>query len=254
MIAVLAAVEIELAGLRRRLRRCQRLSGERQATWLGYHGDQTVLLCCTGVGRAEELAANLLDRHRPSLVLSVGSAGALAPGLDIGDVVICQSVQSTRSGNDAVRSDEWLLRLAVNCAKEARLPLRHGHSLTVDRIIADPAEKEALHHSTGADVVEMESYWIGRAAQEMGLPFFAVRTVLDGPRDQFPDTPNAVRPDGTLSRLRVLSYSLQHPGRLPSLFKLASLHRRALPSLTHFLEAFVGAFQTLPLAEPARRT
>jgi hypothetical protein len=151
----------------------------------------------------------------------------------------------------SVHSDETLLSQALAAAEAGGVRVRVGQSLTVDRVVGEPAEKKALRGSTGLDVVEMESYWVGTVARERGLPFLTIRVVLDEQGDTLPALPGVVQPDGSQRVWRVLPYALKHPEQVPRILSMAIWERRALGSLTRFLEAFVGAFKTLPVAEPA---
>lgn len=255
MIAVFAAMSRELAGFERRLTGCERAAAGERTLRLGSWRGTRVLLCRTGIGkRAEGVLRAVLEDHRPSLVLSVGVCGALDPKLSVGDLVLCQTVRAASSGDThaaPVHSDERLLSQALAAAEAGGVRARVGQSLTVERVVGEPAEKKALRESRGMDVVEMESYWLGTVARESGLPFLAVRAVLDEQGDTLPALPGVVQPDGSQRLWRVLPYALKHPGQVPRILSLAVSERRALGNLTRFLEAFVGAFKTLPVAEPA---
>ena len=255
MIAVLAAMSRELAGFERRLTGRERASAGVRPLRLGYWRGKRVLLCRTGMGkRAEGVLRAVLEDHRPLLVLSVGVCGALDPKLRAGDLVLCQTVQVASSGDHhaaPVHSDDGLLSQALAAAEAGGLRARVGQSLTVDRVVGEPAEKEALRESRGLDVVEMESYWVGMVARESGLPFLTVRVVLDEQSDTLPALLGVVQPDGSQRLWRALPYALKHPGQLPLILSMAVSERRALGNLTRFLEAFVGAFKTLLVAEPA---
>jgi len=258
MIAVFAAMSRELAGFERRLAGRERAAAGEYPIRLGYWCGKRVLLCRTGIGkRAEGVLRAVLERHRPSLVLSAGVCGALDPKLSAGDLVLCQTVQAAPSVDPhaaPVHSNDGLLTQALAAAEAGGVRVRIGQSLTVDRVIGEPAEKEALRESKGQDVVEMESYWLGMVARESGLPFLTVRVVLDERGDTLPVLPGVVQPDGSERVWRALPYALKHPGQVPRILSMAVSERRALGNLTRFLEAFVGAIKTLPVAEPASRT
>ena len=250
MIAVFVAMESELAGLARRLsaREYRAIGGRRVVR--GRCGEADVLACRTGIGeRVEGAMRAVLERYEAAFVLSAGVAGALDPDLRAGDLLLCETVVSDPDPQPpAVRSDARLLEAAASAAARAGLRVRRGRSLTVDGIVGDPAAKADLRLSTGADVVEMESNRVGLAAQERGLPFLAVRAVLDGAADPLPELPCAVAPDGTERMWPVLPYLVGHPLRLPLLLRLARCQRRAVETLGLFLEAFTGALPPLPVA------
>ncbi|MFQ5813605.1 MAG: hypothetical protein ACE5I2_10535, partial [Anaerolineae bacterium] len=143
--------------------------------------------------------------------------------------------------SEPVVSTEGLLRLARRSLEETRLPFHQGMSLTVDAIIRDPQDKQALARCTGAQVVEMESYWVGQAARRQGVPFLAVRTVVDGPHDVVPASLNLVTEGGSIHGGRALIYALGHPRDIPNFLRLT----RNLARASHRLSAFAKEFLTL---------
>jgi len=249
MIAVFVAMDPEMGALERRLVAREHGSAGGHRVVRGRCGGAEVLLCRTGIGeRARAVTAAVLDATRPDAVLSTGIAGALEPALLAGDLVICETVLSGRGPRDQpVRSDGGLLEAAAAAA--AGLRVRRGHALTADAIVGDPAAKAELRLATGADVVEMESYWVGLTAQERGLPFLAARAVLDAAADVLPDLPGFVAPDGTRRTLALLPYLVAHPQRLPLLLRLGRSNRRALEAMGRLLVAIVGATETLFVAD-----
>jgi len=255
MIALFAALQLEVQPFLRRLRVRSPSGLSGFPVILGeYHG-LPVLVCRTGLGqRAGEGASTVLGRYRPEGVLSVGLAGALSPECRVGDLVFCQRVHCLEADgrlSAPLLSDERFLEAARRAAHSRGLSSRTGGSLTASRLVAEPQEKAALRHSTGLDVAEMESYWVGRAALERGIPFLALRAVSDGAGDALPDIPGVVTPEGELRIASALAYALGHPTRLPLLLRTGGRAREAVSSLTRFLEAFVSAFETAPLGRPA---
>lgn len=108
-------------------------------------GRRDVAVRVSGVGRAaaRAAAARLLDDAKPERVIAAGFCGALAPELRVGDVVASPRI------------------------------------VTVDHLVATPAEKARLRAETGADAVDMESAAVEAVCRERGVPFEAVRVVSD---------------------------------------------------------------------------
>jgi adenosylhomocysteine nucleosidase len=215
-------------------------------------------VCHTGIGaRAAEAAATVLGRYRPEFVLSVGLAGALSPEYAVGDLVLCEQVyreepeSETGRAGEPVRSDLLLLEAARTAASGRGLSIRTGSSMTTSYLVAEPRQKALLRQATGMDVVEMESYWVGRAALEQRLPFLAVRVVSDGVEDPVLDLPGVVTPEGEQRVRKALPYVLRHPGSIPHLLRLAGAEMKAVAGLTRFLEAFVRACPVPSLSKPA---
>src|SRR5262249_40352442 len=60
-----------------------------------------------------------------------------------------------------------------------KLPVWTGALVESAAVVATPAEKRALAESTGAAAADMESAAHARAAADSGLPYVAVRSILD---------------------------------------------------------------------------
>ena len=50
--------------------------------------------------------------------------------------------------------------------------------------------------ASGATAVDMESYWIGKAAVERGLPFLSIRAISDSLTAQLPPLERFIDGDG----------------------------------------------------------
>jgi len=138
-----------------------------------------------------------------------------------------------------VTADAALLAAAWQAAEECGIPARAGRSVTVDSVAWGPEEKARLGDWMGHDIVEMESFWVGRAAAERGVPFLAVRVISDHAGDRIPEIPGLVNDDGSVDYSRLLPHVRQHPELVPIMAEQAERSRRAIESLRAFMTAFV---------------
>jgi adenosylhomocysteine nucleosidase len=244
-LAVFAALSAEQRSFQRHLRGLERTRIDGFPAVIGKSADQGVVLCRSGIGRGALAAAEAtFARYSPSWALSFGFAGAIAASLKGGDVLICESVYlhgSEGEGAPAVRSEGALLALAEAAARSSGVPYTVGSSITVSHILGQPAEKATAAAAFPAQVVEMESYWLGRAARERGIPFLAVRAVTDTARDVVPDMSGLMDGHGSLRWGRLGLYLAAHPGSVIPLVKLAGNTLRAGRNLS----AFAGEFLSL---------
>ena len=91
MIALIAAVPLETALLRRTMSPCEVRSCGRFDLYRGTVGGQAVVLLHSGVGKANAAAATaiLLETLRPEMVVNFGCGGAFPEcGLNIGDLAL----------------------------------------------------------------------------------------------------------------------------------------------------------------------
>jgi hopanoid-associated phosphorylase len=158
-------------------------------------------------------------------ILSFGCAGALDPSLRAGDCVLASCVAG---GAEALPTDPaWTQALA------ARLPqARRGPLAGLDAPLAARAAKARLQQQSGALAVDMESHAAALAAQRLGLPFAALRVVLDPAwRSLPPCALAAMREDGGTDLAALLRELARAPGQLGPLTLLAADAWRARRSL-----------------------
>ncbi len=221
-------------------------TGERSvgpfAVLVGAHG----FVCRTGIGRVSEAAADLaISELSPRYLLSVGTAGGLNAELKAGDLVLCDVVNAAPGSGESdvetgITADPRLIELALEASSKAALPVRTGGAVTVDSA-ASATDKRRLFDWRGHEVVEMENFWIARAASRACVPFLAIRAISDEVDDDLPQIPGLIRDDGTIDHEKLIEFTTAHPEVIPV---LASQHERAgkaLANLRTFLDAFVPA-------------
>ena len=92
----------------------------------------------------------------------------------------------------------------------------------VNEAITSPAVKLSLMNQTGAAVADMETHIVAQVAEEVGLPWFAVRIVADPSNRRVPPAAlAALGVEGDVSVSRVLRALARRPGDFPDLLSLA---------------------------------
>lgn len=131
-----------------------------------------VLVFCRGLRRELAAAATNAARLGYRGIISFGVAGGLAANLRPGDWVVASAIvehEATRP-TDAV----WSGRL-----RDAIKGCSYAPIIGSDVPIAEPETKRALHRTTGAAAVDMESHVVARVAAAHGLSFAALRVIVD---------------------------------------------------------------------------
>jgi nucleoside phosphorylase len=236
MIGIFAAMQSEVAA-------CLTSIGAAEERQIGsftvFTGDGG-FVCRTGVGRiAEEATALLTDELSPTCLLSVGTAGGLNKDLAAADLVVPESFELVGFvGFPSVTPDAALVDLAVSSSASAGVPGRIGRCVTVAEAAWGPDEKSALREA-GHDIVEMESYWTGLVASNLGIPFLTARVISDSADQSLPAIPNVINKDGTTNQAAIADYAKRHPEALTALAAQAQRSAKAITNLTTFMEAFV---------------
>ncbi|HEU5393355.1 MAG TPA: hypothetical protein VFV36_01000 [Candidatus Methylomirabilis sp.] len=200
--------------------------GQRQET----HSGPRIVLVRVGVGMARPPA--LPPPGVPSSVtalLSVGLCGGLVARAAPGTVVVATAVEEADGGRRPCHAG-WAA-LAGRAAAEAGIPVLGGPLLWSPRLLGSAEEKRAAA-ATGAVATDMESGPLSRLAAARGLPFAALRVVLDGPGEPLPRAlPALIGPGGDVGAGRLLALFLRRPILAVSLLALAGRGRRALGAL-----------------------
>lgn len=193
------------------------------------------LLAVSGIGRAaaEATTTELLEWWSPTAVISLGFGGGLAEGPRTGDLVVAERTLGMDRENggprlSAVPSDPDLVERATAVLDALGLPHRVGDVLTVEEPVLLPEDKQRLGALTGALAAEMEGFWVGALCREAGVPFLAVRAVLDPVADELPPYVPALAVARGFSRARTLLLRPHRLVRLAGLARCMSLARRPL--------------------------
>jgi len=157
-------------------------------------GGATLLIVRSGIGLVNAAAAAVaaLSTSRPRAIISTGSAGGLARGVKVGDVVVGDSY--TYAGADATAfdyvrgqvpgmpvsyaADEALLAAASGAAPPAGA-LRVGQMVSDDSFITEVNVAEVRGHFPEALSTDMETTALAQVAHSYSLPFLSVRGISD---------------------------------------------------------------------------
>jgi adenosylhomocysteine nucleosidase len=185
------------------------------------------LLAVSGIGcPAAEAAARALVAAQVSALMTFGLAGALDPALAAGTVVLPGELIS-RDGARFVTCKAWRERVAASLG----FAVSTGTLLTSTRAIETPAEKAAAFRDTGAVAVDMESAAVAKVAAAHGLPFIAVRVIVDTAGDALPAAVVAASRAGRVEIGRLIAGLVAAPREIAALIRLARRYRMAMRSL-----------------------
>ncbi|MDE2449498.1 MAG: purine and other phosphorylase-like protein, family 1 [Gammaproteobacteria bacterium] len=193
------------------------------------------LLAVSGIGRAAAAAAaRRLVLAGATALASFGMAGGLDPTLICGAVLLPEEVAAgdgIGSGDPVMpTSGEWRQRL------RAALPdsciVCGGRLLTSARPIGQPRAKADAWRHAGAAAVDMESAAIAQVAGQAGLPFIALRVIVDTAADELPLAVLAASVGGRLRVGRLIGGLLRAPGDFGALVRLSARYRIASRVLT----------------------
>lgn len=155
------------------------------------------VVCKSGVGKVNAARSTqiMVDRFDPPYIINVGSAGALEPSLEIGDIVISDSciqhdADITAFGHPkgyiaGVRYIEADARLIEQCKKAIELSVDNKYNICIgtvasgDQFISSEEKKRELHQEFGAWCAEMEGAAIAHVCHLCNKPFVVIRSISD---------------------------------------------------------------------------
>jgi adenosylhomocysteine nucleosidase len=201
----------------------------------GYIGKSEVRVVLTGMGgKNAALRVHRALWDAPDICISSGLAGGLSDSCRAGDVVVARRT-GWHGTTSSIASNEFLVQTASRCGAKSV-----SRFLTVEQIVGTSAEKRAL--TSSGDVVEMESYFVLRAAAGAHVPAVAVRAISDAVEEDLPMDFSRVLDSKGAVRMRKLAGELARaPRRIPGLVRFGLRSRRTADALADFLDGYLLA-------------
>lgn len=235
-IAIFGAVKEEIAGIKQAMNISDHMRLGKTSVWPGKWGKQSIVLVRSGVGqqRAEDATLQVIDRFQPSTLVSIGYAGAVQPDLNVGDLVIADTIIEEKKKGKYSPDSGWLNRAKdIHCPEGFKAVV--GGLLTVDNVIHDSLSKQELGKNYSVQAVEMETSAIAKVAEEKDVPLLSLRVISDRLDQELLDSSSFLGSDGEISTLKAGWYVLTHPGSIKSALSLRSQTQIATQALTKFL-------------------
>ena len=193
--------------------------------------NRNILLVLSGMGRerARQAAQKLVDAGTDCLV-GFGTAGALAPALRPGHLVVAEQVceggkQYAAAASRRASVMEWLSRNDFT--------IHNGSLAGAANPVASVEAKRELFGQTGAMAVDMESAGVFEVAGHNGLPALALRVIIDAAHIALPDAVlRRVDEFGEVDMAGLALDLARSPGQIPGVMRLAGAAHRASATMT----------------------
>jgi adenosylhomocysteine nucleosidase len=220
-IAIIAAMEREIAPLVRGWKKSALASGGRQFTLFER---EEVLAVVSGIGckNAELAARAAVGQSHPSLLMSVGLAGALIRSLKVGSVFTPSVVVDA--------ADEAEYRCSADGGRVS------GGVLVSSREITGAEAKQELVNRFHALVVDMEAAGVAKVAQQERLGFRCVKAISDAADFAMPPMAGFIDSSGNFQGSKFAAWAALRPWQWARVAALASNSRRATRALCDWLE------------------
>ncbi|HGI5203007.1 TPA: 5'-methylthioadenosine/adenosylhomocysteine nucleosidase [Streptococcus agalactiae] len=195
-IGIIAAMEEELKLLVENLEDKSQETVLSNVYYSGRYGEHELVLVQSGVGKVMSAmsVAILVESFKVDAIINTGSAGAVATGLNVGDVVVADTlvyhdVDLTAFGYDYgqmsmqplyFHSDKTFVSTFEAVLSKEEMTSKIGLIATGDSFIAGQEKIDVIKgHFPQVLAIEMEGAAIAQAAQATGKPFVVVRAMSD---------------------------------------------------------------------------
>ncbi|HEO3612663.1 TPA: 5'-methylthioadenosine/adenosylhomocysteine nucleosidase [Streptococcus agalactiae] len=195
-IGIIAAMEEELKLLVENLEDKSQETVLSNVYYSGRYGEHELVLVQSGVGKVMSAmsVAILVESFKVDAIINTGSAGAVATGLNVRDVVVADTlvyhdVDLTAFGYDYgqmsmqplyFHSDKTFVSTFEAVLSKEEMISKVGLIATGDSFIAGQEKIDVIKgHFPQVLAVEMEGAAIAQAAQATGKPFVVVRAMSD---------------------------------------------------------------------------
>jgi adenosylhomocysteine nucleosidase len=209
-IAILTAMPMELKPVVKRLGLTESRRGGRTLR-TGTVGSTEVVATYTGMGpdNARRVTTEVLDITDAGQVIVIGIAGGVDPALAIGDVVVPEVVVDRDTGR------QFHSTALPGTTPKGLIVTGEGLSLGPEL----PDEIKAL----GITAVDMETSAMAEVAESRGRPWCAFRSISDRESDGLVDDEvfHLSAMDGSPDLKAVTRFVAKHPGKVPTLVRLA---------------------------------
>ena len=188
--------------------------------------NEKALLILSGMGREQaRQAAQKLAEAGADCLVGFGSAGALAPALRAGDLVLAAEVHHagrkfTANGDLTESVMKWLSGNGFT--------VHNGPLACAAQPVSTAGGKQELFSQTGAVAVDMESAGVLDAAERNGMPAFVLRVIIDAAHVALPDAVLRRVDDFGEADIPALVIDLvRSPGQIPDMLRLTIASRQA---------------------------
>lgn len=215
-----------------------------------------VVLMESGIGKsnAENATKIILDRYKPSLLISAGFAGSVKQSIEPGTIYLCNSLWviegtpafwSTELATQSTSLDQTTALKFQTSINDMSFSCKLGSCMTVDQFVYNRDLKLWIGENFAVDVIDMESFWVSKIATESDIPNIVLRVVLDPVGQKLPPfVVEAAKNKKSRGVLKGLRHMALNPGDIKTIYKLSLQVRRSRKILAENLQAIIEAQQT----------
>ena len=167
-------------------------------------------------------------------------AALAAEGMPLGNETIPQGLKPCPFKTSGFPADSNAVLVQNTCLAA---PVQSDYWLVTSFQVANAHEKQRLASTTPASLVDMEAAAIARLAAARGIPFYCVKGVSDGYRDQLPDFNRFIPSAGRFQLARFVLFVLPRPCYWPALARMGENSKKAARAIAVSLLDLLAALR-----------
>lgn len=199
MIGIIGALHEEVAALKNAAQQTQEKTVSGVTYIIGKIAGRDCVIAQCGIGKvnAAVCAQTMILHFAPAAIINCGIAGALRPGLQVGDIIIGKDVVQYDMDTTVFGDRPGLLEIGAEslveipcdqqlCGQLCRVcaEIHAGHTAlgriaTGDRFVSEKEDRLHIAKAFGADACEMEGGAIGHVCRLNHVPFAVLRSISD---------------------------------------------------------------------------
>lgn len=196
MIGIIGAMEEEIEILKSQMVELEEIKIAHTVFYKGLLNGKEIILTQSGIGKVNVAisTALLINEFKPAYIINTGSAGALQPGLSLGDVVISSEVAYHDADARAFgyeigqipgmpatyKADQELFKKVDKVLKSLSQNGKEGLIVSGDSFIGTSAQRQTILASfPHALAAEMEAAAIAQTCFQFNTPFIITRAISD---------------------------------------------------------------------------
>ncbi len=196
MIGIIGAMEEEIEILKSQMVELEEIKIAHTVFYKGLLNGKEIILTQSGIGKVNVAisTALLINEFKPAYIINTGSAGALQPGLSLGDVVISLEVAYHDADARAFgyeigqipgmpatyKADQELFKKVDKVLKSLSQNGKEGLIVSGDSFIGTSAQRQTILASfPHALAAEMEAAAIAQTCFQFNTPFIITRAISD---------------------------------------------------------------------------
>ena len=221
--------------------------------------DIGIVLTGSGRERAPRATRWAFDTFKPTSMMSIGFGGGTLDTLQSGDLVLGTTLYrldgspfywDSEQLGDPLIPDRSLYGAARNAVEIAGIDFEQGPIINLPTLAKTAGMKRWIGQELHGACIDMESFMVGEVANDAGVPFVALRAIVDTVDMDLPNLVGQISQAPSGGRiLPAIKHLARHPNEIAALTGLARSATRARRSLTGFFaELFTEMGSTV---EPA---